>query len=45
MNFEIEEVEFDEEKYQKNIKENEFPEPDELDGKGVDKEDGQDAVN
>lgn len=45
MDFEIEEVEFDEEKYQKNIKENEFPELDELDCKGVDKEDDQDAVN
>lgn len=36
MDFEIEEVEFDGEKYQKNIKENEFSETDELDGKGVD---------
>ena len=32
----IEEVEFDEALYQKNIKENEFPERDELDGIGVD---------
>ena len=45
MDFEIEEIEFEEEKYQKNIKENEFQEPDELDGKGVDEEDDQDAVN
>lgn len=45
MDFEIEEVEFNEEKYQKNIKENEFPEPDELDGKGMDKEEDCNATN
>lgn len=45
MDFEIEEVEFDEEKYQTNIKENEFPEFDELEGKGLDKEVESNATN
>lgn len=38
MEFEIEEVEFDEELYKKNLEENQFVEPDELDGKGEDQE-------
>lgn len=39
-NYEIitNEVEFDQELYEQNLKENQFPENDELDGIGVDKE-------
>lgn len=43
MEFEIEEVEFDEELYEKNLEENEFVEPDELDGKGKDQEESKEG--
>lgn len=46
MDFEIEEVEFDEEKYKKNLEENEFTESDENDGKGEETKEGEEnAIN
>lgn len=39
---EIEELEFDERLYQINIEENDFPEKDELDGKGEDNASNED---